>query len=748
MNKTNNSSKNLNQSILKEYIRLIRANFSSLLIINIIIIIVATIYAITAQDIYTATTDIKITTPQGSILTSPLIPNSGNLGFGNDLLIANEIQTVTYNYTIREQVADAVIDSVESSSPSDFALIIDDENTAKSRGKLKEYDDILDILENHVEVEQIGNLDFISISVESPSAKEAAVIANSYAEAYRVFNLMVNRNELTTIRKTLEEQRKEKLSDLILAENNIKAYQLKGGVIQLDAQAKNLIDKLSNYEAQRNTAQIDLSILKGSLEKYKNELKQKDPSLITYLESKTSEPYLTSLQTQIAQLETQRDMALSGSSGSRVNSEVINDYNNRIDELKDKLKKSVSKYQSMILSSSPEEIKDLTKKVFETEVKYQAEMSSYNQLGQILSSYEGRFNNLPGRTLDLARLERERSVFEKLYLALEEKYQEALINEQAMPGNVFIMNYAFPPPDPNKPSRPLIIVFGVIIGFGFGFGFIYLKDFLNKRIKTPEDIQDLGTTLLTWIPRTKRNISDPELIVFNNSDFPTIESFRALRTRIQFSKNKSEVKVLLITSSAPGDGKTMVSTNIASSFARDDKRTIIVDCDLRKPRLHSIMGESISPGLSDYLFGRTNKEGIIRNSNLAKLDYITAGTIQNNSSEVLNSIKMATLLQKLREDYDIVIIDSAPILAVADTELLSNFVDASILVVSANNTEMEWAKQSISLLSHGQSAFLGIVLNNYDYKFGYPSNYKYYNYYYSSDSTDKKKPSKKIKTNI
>ena len=98
------------------------------------------------------------------------------------MLIANEIQTVTYNYTIREQVADAVIDSVESSSPSDFALIIDDENTAKSRGKLKEYDDILDILENHVEVEQIGNLDFISIYVESPSAKEAAVIANSYAE--------------------------------------------------------------------------------------------------------------------------------------------------------------------------------------------------------------------------------------------------------------------------------------------------------------------------------------------------------------------------------------------------------------------------------------------------------------------------------------------------------------------------------------------------------------------------------------
>ena len=742
MNKST-SSKNLNQSILKEYLRLIKSNLPSLIIINILIILVATIYALTARDIYTATTDIKITSPQGSILTSPLIPSSG-LGFGNDLLIANEIQTVKFNYSIREQVADAIIDSAKANSPSEFPLIVNDENP-KSNTKLKDFDDILDILENNVEVEQIGNLDFISISVESPSPKEASAIANSYAQAYKTFNLMVNRNELTTIRKTLEEQRKEKLSNLVNAENNIKAYQLKGGVIQLDEQAKLLIDKLSDYEAQRNTTQIDLSILKGSLEKYKNELKQRDPSLISYLESKTSEPYLTQLQTQIAQLETQKDMALSGSSGSKVNSDVINDYNNRIDDLKDKLNKSIAKYQSMILSSSPEEIKDLTQKVFETEVKYQAQLSSYNQLGQIISSYEGKFNNLPGRTLDLARLERERSVYEKLYLALEEKYQEALINEQSMPGNVFIMNYAIPPTDPNKPNRPMIIVFGVIIGFCFGFGFIYLKDFLNKKIKTPEDIDELGSTLLTWIPRAKKNTGDPSLIVFNNSDFATIESFRALRTRIQFSKSKSDAKTILITSSAPGDGKTMVAINLASSFARDDKRTIIIDCDLRKPRLHSIMGDSVTPGLSDYLFGRTTKENIVRTSKLAKLDYVTAGTIQSNSSEVLNSIKTATLFQKLREDYDIVIIDSAPILAVADTEVLSNFVDASILVLSANVTELEWAKQSINLLSHEQSTLLGIVLNNYDFKFGYPSNYKYYDYYYSSDESNKKKQSRRQK---
>ena len=187
----------------------------------------------------------------------------------------------------------------------------------------------------------------------------------------------------------------------------------------------------------------------------------------------------------------------------------------------------------------------------------------------------------------------------------------------------------------------------------------------------------------------------------------------------------------------------MVSLNLASSFAKDDKRTLVIDCDLRKPRLHSIMGDSVAPGLSDYLFGRTTKENIVRSSKLAKLDYVTAGTIQSNSSEVLNSIKTATLFQKFREDYDIVILDSAPILAVADTEVLSNFVDASILVVSANITELEWAKQSVTLLSHEQSTLLGIVLNNYDYRFGYPSNYKYYDYYYSENESAKKKRRKK-----
>jgi len=458
------------------------------------------------------------------------------------------------------------------------------------------------------------------------------------------------------------------------------------------------------------------------------------------LENKVNEPYLQQMQQEIAQLEANRDFALLNSSDKNYSS-VIEENDKKISDLKSRLNKSIAKYKEQLGASSPEEIKTLTQRVFEEEVHYQTLLTSYNQLGQVLDHYEEKFNNLPTKTLDLARLERERSVFEKLYLTLEEKYQEVLINEQSIPGNVMIMNTAWVPTSPSKPIRLLIIILGVMTGLGLGLGFVYVKHFLDKTIKTPEDLEKNKIKFLTWIPKIKRSKKDDddEFIMLTDPDNIVGESFRALRTRIQFSKHAQSIKLILLTSSAPAEGKTLISVNLAGSFARDDKKTIIVDCDLRKPRVHSIMKDSLTPGLSDYLFGKTTFENIIKMSKLTKLDYIPAGTIHSNASEILNSKKLISLLQKIRELYDIIVIDSPPILAVTDTEVLSNFVDASMLVVSSNSTELDWTKQAVDLLKHEQSTFLGVVLNNYDFKFGYPSNYKYHGYYYNNEETKKSK---------
>jgi tyrosine-protein kinase Etk/Wzc len=212
-----------------------------------------------------------------------------------------------------------------------------------------------------------------------------------------------------------------------------------------------------------------------------------------------------------------------------------------------------------------------------------------------------------------------------------------------------------------------------------------------------------------------------------------------LRTRIKFSKLDKEgagIKTLLVTSATSQEGKTTTSINIAGTLAQANFRTLLLDADLRKPRIHNVFKQKRFPGFTDYFFGQASYEDIIRKSEVNNLDFITAGTIPPNPSEILGSVQMESFLNKLKNDYDYVIVDSPPVVAVTDSEIISSLVDGTILVVSANNTEMELMEKAISLLNHEQSSLIGVILNNFNYKSGYGSYYKYY-YYYSRDASKK-----------
>jgi tyrosine-protein kinase Etk/Wzc len=164
----------------------------------------------------------------------------------------------------------------------------------------------------------------------------------------------------------------------------------------------------------------------------------------------------------------------------------------------------------------------------------------------------------------------------------------------------------------------------------------------------------------------------------------------------------------------------------------------LLDCDLRKPQIHHIFKSRRSPGLIDYLFGDVLLDEIIKSTEIDNLHYITTGTIPPNPAEMLDSDQMRSLLAKFRSEYDMVIIDSPPIIAVTDSEILSNMVDGTLIVVSADTTEIDLMERAVELIKREHSQFIGTVLNNFSYKSGYGSYYKYY-YYYSSP--EKKKSS-------
>ena len=716
---------------INEYFNLIRNNIVPVIIIILSCFIISVIFAIKSQNIYKSTTSLKISKPKGNVLENSLMPDIQS--FSDDRFITTEIE-IMRSRSVRKKVAAALLDSViKIGNPENFYVVTDHSfRNGNNENKILPIDIIYRNIGGYVKIEQKVGMDIVEISVETPSVFGSAMLANIYANEYRIFNLEVNRNKLTIIRDFLQTQAKEKQQDLQQSESTLSQYQAKNGIIALDAQSVSLINQLATFEAQRDGAKIDLSATEKMLAQLKEELKLQDPKVASYLESLTAQPYISGLQDQIAKLQINKDL-VSANKGDN-NSQLIKQYDNQIAELKKNLNGKTNTIKKGLFASNPEAINDLSVKILDAEVKTQGLASQYNQLNEIVKKYESQFNKLPATSIGYAELARKREAAEKLYSLLEEKFQEALINEQSEPGNVIIIDEAVKETTPAKPNRMLIVLIGLGLGIMFGVGFVIVKDLFDNTIKSPEELDKKNINLLAWVPISEganQNGKAPsEFIVAERPDAIVSEAFKALRTRVQFSKIGEDVlKTILVTSPAPGEGKTFVSVNLAGVFSQADKKTLLIDADLRKPRIHSVFKQIRTPGLIDYFFGKATYEEIIHSTQLPNLSFISTGTIPPNPSEMLGSKQMKDFLEEMRKKYDIIILDSAPIIAVTDSEILARLVDATVLVASAESTEMELLVKAADVLKNN-SSFIGTVLNKFSFKAGYGSYYKYY-YYYS-----------------
>ncbi|MBS6600278.1 MAG: CpsD/CapB family tyrosine-protein kinase [Clostridium sp.] len=215
------------------------------------------------------------------------------------------------------------------------------------------------------------------------------------------------------------------------------------------------------------------------------------------------------------------------------------------------------------------------------------------------------------------------------------------------------------------------------------------------------------------------------LIVEKNSKSISAEAYKTLRTNIQYSSFDKEIKTILVTSTIPGEGKSTIAGNLALSFAQQDKKVLVIDCDLRKPALHKMFKLSNFKGLSDVIVGNSDLEKAMYNYR-DNFDILTSGKIPPNPSEILASNAMTMLLEKLKTMYDIIIIDSAPLQAVTDAQIISNKVDGTLLVIRAGLTKREAILQAKELLNQVNAKILGVVLN------GAENNSEKHYYYYGS----------------
>ncbi|MDD3417094.1 MAG: CpsD/CapB family tyrosine-protein kinase [Lachnospiraceae bacterium] len=224
-----------------------------------------------------------------------------------------------------------------------------------------------------------------------------------------------------------------------------------------------------------------------------------------------------------------------------------------------------------------------------------------------------------------------------------------------------------------------------------------------------------------------------ELIVHNSSKSPVSEAYRGIRTNIQFANVDNNIKTILMTSSAPGEGKTTTLCNVAMTMADAGHKVIIIDCDLRKPRIHKFFEVSNRVGITDILLKGEDFKSFLRGGFHPNLEIITSGKIPSNPSEILYSNAMKNLIEKIKMEYDYVFIDTPPVIAVTDAVIMSQYIDGVVLVCSSGKTEVEMVKKAKESLAKVNANILGVVLNKIPLK-----GQKYANYYYYSNKEGEK----------
>ncbi len=422
----------------------------------------------------------------------------------------------------------------------------------------------------------------------------------------------------------------------------------------------------------------------------------------------------------------------------------------------------------------------LTRAVGSHVASLDAQISS---LGALSGRSARSINVLPAMAQEELRLTRRVETLSQIGDQTRQEYQRARMAEEVEAGDIEIVDLAAQPYAPVWQTSKLMLGLGFLLGFLLGGGLSFLLEHLNTSIRRPEDVESLlHLPGLAVIPRLtagpvgpqarlagllgagkgkKAATSDPSgrsAAVLGTPAQPFsigIEAFRMLRTSLVWADGGEQLKTLVVTSAAPGEGKTMTSANLAATFAHDGMQVLLVDCDIRRPKLHGLFKMSRAPGLLDLLTPahgapvvgvRTSGfdddshaadltdplNAVLRPTPIRGLTLLTCGTMPTNPTNLLSGVRMRVLLQELVQRFDIVILDTPPVLATADARILGSLSDGVVLVVRAGQTERLAAQRAQNQLVQAGARVLGVVLNDPGGEISREGDY-YYPYAYAAE---------------
>jgi succinoglycan biosynthesis transport protein ExoP len=581
------------------------------------------------------------------------------------------------------------------------------------------YRNSLDHFSDSMDVRPVRRSNLVEVAFYSEDPKLAARVANQLANDYIEQNLQVKWDETIKASNWLQGQISNLKSKLEKDEDELQAYAQANSILFVE-EKKNLVnERLTQLQAEFTKAQA-ARFQKESLYVLVQTGKVQD------LPGFSSNRLIQDLAVSLAALEREY---------SDLTATVKPEYPRAV-----ALKKQID----TIKGALDREKLALSQNIVD---EYQSAAANEKYLADALEQQKKVVNEIAEKSIQYNILKREVDTTKQLYDGLLQRLKEAQVSAGLKASNIRIVDSAEVPEDPVRPRVLLNLAVGLVLGTGLGIGLAFFGEYLDNTIKTPDQVEKLlRLPALGVLPSFMRGMpartdeADSLSITSPNQPAgvaPAIqtnpafqEAYRSLRTSILLSANPVP-KTILITSALPGEGKTTTTVNLGATLASLGNRVVIIDCDMRRPSCHRSTGVQNKPGFVQCLTGHvTLPEAILPVPGVANLSVIPCGPIPPNPAEVLSSPVTMEMLRRLREQFEYVLVDSPPLLSVADSRILATATDAVVLVVRAFSTPYDAVRRARALLYGAGARILGVALNDVDVRRdGYAYNY-YYRYGY------------------
>jgi succinoglycan biosynthesis transport protein ExoP len=697
-----------------------------IVVLAFVAVLAATAYfTVTSPDVYEA---------GATLMVDPGARNSGVLQFGYQPTGSNLIQNycqVINSRTVAEKAAER--------------LAGDSRYRPRQAGS-----PLVDNLMRQISATPIRSTDMIRVTARASTAEEAAIIANTAVDVFIEQQIALVRGEFTEQRQFLEEQIPEILDRLRDAEERLKEFKESHKFVALSEEAKSVTEKLAEFDKMYSEVQTDINTSTSRLNYLNKQLAEQQKNLPEDM-AKVSSPYILELRKQIVNLESAYSMYLV--QGLPEDNPKMLDLKAGIDEAKANLVEETRQIGTQgIPSLDP---LSSARELFDTIVGLEAEVvaleAKRDALSAVRRTYGQKMEALPETELDLARLERERELDANTYQMLVQKHEEVKIAEAGKMSNISVVDTAQLPTAPIEPRKARNLLFGAVVGLVLGLGGAFAMDYADTSIKTPMDVDRTGNlTILGSIPRVKAKSRKHDrasgiaahMITHHPARSPLAESYRTIRTNLQFMSPDRPIRTLLVSSPIPGEGKSTIAANLAITMAQMGLKTLLVDSDFRKPVLRKVFGVLREEGLTDLLTGKVGLAEAVSPTEVENLTLLPAGGIPPNPTELLGSKRMESLIEQVKNDYDYTIFDSPPVLAVTDAAILGSKLDGALLIASAGKTGKAALKRTREILERVRTNVLGVIMHMVkpvSGRYSYYTNYYYYHSYYTDEKREHRK---------